>query len=271
MRDHRHARGGTDARQPRGTRRPLECGALEDGNLRLARVGRRRGRPRDGGRNEEAHGCRGRAGRVRAGRADSGRRRFSRCRRRERARAVAARRGRLAGVQAGRRSRRGQAEDAPRADERPQAGDLEGPPLGSRAVRHEGPGSERRQAGPAGSRRGCRGARDAPGLHHRGVRRRECESRAERDDRQGLLQGRAALGPAHVRDPVACLRRLRGGGRARAARVLGRSGGDRALEPRQPRSARVRRDGPRATPAGRRCTVRPPPPARRFSSPEPPC
>ena len=76
----------------------------------------------------------------------------------------------------------------------------------------------------------------------RRVRRGKRQPRARRDDRQGLLPGGAPLRAGDLRDPAARVRRLRRRRRAGAARVVGGTRIGRALEPREPRRARVRRD-----------------------------
>ncbi len=202
-------------------------------------VRRRGGRRRDDRGHETADRCRELERRDGAGRADPRSRRI-----RQVGHRGGADPGETGRRPAGRRGRR-RRDDAARADgceERQGAGAVAGRQVAARAVRPQGRRRHGRHPRPAGARRRRRRAAGASEADRRRVRRGERQPRAQRDDRQGLLAGGASLAAGDLRDPAARVRRLRRRRRSGAARVLGGTRVGRALEPRQPCRARVRRD-----------------------------
>ena len=119
---------------------------------------------------------------------------------------------------------------------------LRGPALGARPLRHQGRGRGRARPRPGRPRRDRRGPEGEPGLHRRGVRRRERAEGAGQDARRRLQAGREARRPGHADHPALRLRLAGRRGDSRAARVLGRARRDRALGAPQPRDPGLRRD-----------------------------
>ena len=247
--------GGAPA-QPRGPDGPLERRPLEDRDVRLGCLRRRRVRARGNGQHEDHRPERVRSGRVRPdGQDPRGRLQAARGRERPDSESHPSHdRSRIPGGDRGRRLGRLGAARRPAcplaARARQRGPDREGRSCGARRA----PDPRRRRQGKredrCGRRPGRRGTAGPPAALHRRVRQRQRGQRVGHRVRRGPREGGAVLAADHVDHPRGRVRGARRGGHSAAPRPDRGVRDVRAGRRRQPGDA-ARRGVGRARPADR--------------------